>query len=79
MKKVGLALTEKHLGSIHEGLEGDEKVAHVGASKEVGFKLWQVSDDFVNLGPLVVSYTLQPSATCILNIALPTCDGCDKF
>ena len=21
----------------------------------------------------------QPSATCILNIALPTCDGCDKF
>ena len=21
----------------------------------------------------------QPSATCILNIALPICDGCDKF
>ena len=21
----------------------------------------------------------QPSATCILNIALPTCDGCDEF
>ena len=21
----------------------------------------------------------QPSATCILNIALPTRDGCDKF
>ena len=21
----------------------------------------------------------QPSATCVLNIALPTCDGCDKF
>ena len=21
----------------------------------------------------------QPSATCILNIALTTCDGCDKF
>ena len=50
-----LALTEKHLGNIHEGLEGDDKVAHVGASKEVGFKLWQVSEDFVNLGSLVVS------------------------
>ena len=75
MKKVDLALTEKHLGNIHEGLEGDEKVAHIGAPKEVSFKLWQVSEDFVNLGPLVVSCTLQPSATCILNIALPTRDG----
>ena len=25
------------------------------------------------------SWTAQPSATCILNIALPTRDGCDKF
>ena len=40
MKKVDLDLTEKHLGNIHEGLEGGQKVAHVGASKEVGFKLW---------------------------------------
>ena len=71
MKKVDLDPTEKHLGNIHEGLEGGETVAHVGASKEVGFKLWQVSEDFVNLGPLVVSYTSQPSATCILNIGLP--------
>ena len=48
-KKVDLAPAEKHLCNIHEGLEGDEKVAHVEASKEVG-----------NLGPLVVSYTSQP-------------------
>ena len=79
MKKVDLDLTKKHRGNIHEGLEGGQKVAHVGASKEVGFKLWQVSEEFVNLGPLVVSYTLQPSATCILNKALPTRNGCDKF
>ena len=38
--RLKLALTEKHLGDIPEGLEGGEKVAHVGASKEVGFKLW---------------------------------------
>ena len=31
MKKVYLAFTEKHLGSIHKGLEGEEKVAQVGA------------------------------------------------
>ena len=40
VKKVDLDLTEKHLGNIHEGLEGGQKVAHVGAFKEVGFKLW---------------------------------------
>ena len=27
--KVYLTLTEKHLGNIYEGQEGDEKVAHV--------------------------------------------------
>ena len=64
MKKVDIDLTEKHLGNIHEGLEGDEKVAHVEASKEVGFKLWQVSEDIINLGSLVVSYMSQP---CILH------------
>ena len=31
VKKVYPALTEKHLGSIHKGLEGDEKVEQVGA------------------------------------------------
>ena len=31
MKKVYLALTEKHLGSIHKGQEVEEKVAQVGA------------------------------------------------
>ena len=61
MKKVDLAPTEKHLCNTHEGLEGDEKIAHVEASKEVGFKLWQMLEDFINLGPLVVSYTSQPS------------------
>ena len=33
LKKVDLTLTEKHLGNIHEGQEGDEKVAHVEAFK----------------------------------------------
>ena len=47
VKKVDLALTEKHQGNIHEGLEGDEKVAHVEASKEVGLKLWQVLEDLL--------------------------------
>ena len=53
VKKVDLTLTEKHLGNIHEGLEGDEKVSHVEASKEVGFKLWHMLEDFINLEPLV--------------------------
>ena len=30
MTKVYLALTKKHLGSIHKGLKGEEKVAQVG-------------------------------------------------
>ena len=59
-KKVDLAPAEKHLCNIHEGLEGDEKVAHVEASKEEGFKLLHMLEDFINLGPLVVSYTSQP-------------------
>ena len=61
VKKVDLAPTEKHLCNINEGLKSDEKVAHVEASKEVGFKLWQMLEVFINLGPLVVSYTSQPS------------------
>ena len=59
VKKVDLALTTKHFVNIHEGLEGDEIEEHVKASKEVGFKLWQVSKGFINQGPLVVSYTSQ--------------------
>ena len=55
VKKVDLALTKKHLGNINEGLEGDEKVVNIEASKEVGFKLWQMLEEFINLGPLVVS------------------------
>ena len=74
VKKVDLALTEKHLGNINEGVEGDEKEVHIEASKEVGFKLWQILEDFINLGYMVASYMSQPSATCILNIALPTHD-----
>ena len=31
MKKVYLALTERHLDSIHKGLEGKEKEAQLGA------------------------------------------------
>ena len=29
--------------------------------------------------PFVCNAQAQPSATCILNIALPIRDGCDKF
>ena len=51
--------------------------------------IWNISKTFLgnfgNIsgtypGPVCdISWTSQPSATCSLNIALATCDGCDKF
>ena len=43
-------------------------------------KLGTMKNEIVSTSFLIrASNPSQPSATCILYIALPTCDGCDKF